>query len=93
MADRRRGADEAGADVEALAKADLPLIQEAWYRLLYEGQFRLRQSLHIRPRLVRPPPSVRHQALLYRLPFLLPIRRLVLWVPACGETLVDESPR
>ena len=32
-ADRRRRADEAGAEVEALVKADLPLIQEAWYRL------------------------------------------------------------
>ena len=32
-ADRRRRADEAGAEVEALVKADPPLIQEAWYRL------------------------------------------------------------
>ena len=32
-ADRRRRADEAGADVKALVKADPPLIQEAWYRL------------------------------------------------------------
>ena len=31
--DRRRRADEAGAEVEALLKADPPLIQEAWYRL------------------------------------------------------------
>ena len=31
--DRRRRADEAGAEVEDLVKADLPLIQEAWYRL------------------------------------------------------------
>ena len=31
--DRRRRADEAGAEVEALVKADPPLIQEAWYRL------------------------------------------------------------
>ena len=31
--DRRRQADEAGAEVEALVKADPPLIQEAWYRL------------------------------------------------------------
>ena len=31
--DRIRRADEAGAEVEALVKADLPLIQEAWYRL------------------------------------------------------------
>ena len=31
--DRRRRAEEAGAEVEALVKADLPLIQEAWYRL------------------------------------------------------------
>ena len=32
-ADRRRRADEAGAGVEALVKADPSLIQEAWYRL------------------------------------------------------------
>ena len=32
-ADRQRRADEAGAEVEALVKADLTLIQEAWYRL------------------------------------------------------------
>ena len=32
---RRRAeeAEEAGAEVEALMKADPPLIQEAWYRL------------------------------------------------------------
>ena len=32
-ADRRRRAEEPGAEVEALVKADPPLIQEAWYRL------------------------------------------------------------
>ena len=32
-ADIRRRADEAGAEVEALVKADPPLIQEAWCRL------------------------------------------------------------
>ena len=32
-ADRRRRVDKAWADVEALVKADAPLIQEAWYRL------------------------------------------------------------
>ena len=32
-ADMRWRADEAGAEVEALVKADPPLIQEAWYRL------------------------------------------------------------
>ena len=32
-ADRRRRADKAEAEVEALVKADPPLIQEAWYRL------------------------------------------------------------
>ena len=32
-ADRRRRADEVGAEVEALVKADPPLTQEAWYRL------------------------------------------------------------
>ena len=32
-ADRKRRADEAGAEVEALVEADLPLIQEAWYRI------------------------------------------------------------
>ena len=31
--DRRRRAEEAGAEVEALVKADPPLTQEAWYRL------------------------------------------------------------
>ena len=31
--DRRRRADEAGAEVEASVKADPPLIQEAWYRI------------------------------------------------------------
>ena len=31
--DRRRRADEAGAEVEALVKADPPPIQEAWYRI------------------------------------------------------------
>ena len=31
--DRRSRAEEAGAEVEALMKADPPLIQEAWYRL------------------------------------------------------------
>ena len=31
--DRRRRAEEAGAEVEALMKADPPLIQEACYRL------------------------------------------------------------
>ena len=30
--DRRRQVDEAGAEVEALVKADPPLIQEEWYR-------------------------------------------------------------
>ena len=30
--DRRQRADEAGAEVEALMKADPPLIQEVWYR-------------------------------------------------------------
>ena len=29
--DRRRRAEEAGAGVEALVKADPPLIQEVWY--------------------------------------------------------------
>ena len=32
-ADRQRRADEAGAEVEALVKADPPLIQDAWYPL------------------------------------------------------------
>ena len=32
-ADRRRRAEVAGVEVEALVKADPPLIQEAWYRL------------------------------------------------------------
>ena len=32
-ADRRRRAEEVGAEMEALVKADPPLIQEAWYRL------------------------------------------------------------
>ena len=32
-ADRRRRAEEAEVEVEALVKADPPLIQEAWYRL------------------------------------------------------------
>ena len=31
--DMRMRTEEAGAEVEALMKADLPLIQEAWYRL------------------------------------------------------------
>ena len=31
--DRRRRTEEAGAEVEAMMKADPPLIQEAWYRL------------------------------------------------------------
>ena len=31
--DRRRRAEEAGAEVEVLVKVDPPLIQEAWYRL------------------------------------------------------------
>ena len=31
--DRRRRMEEAGAAVEALMKADQPLIQEAWHRL------------------------------------------------------------
>ena len=31
--DRRSRAEEAGAEVEALVKADPPLIREAWYRL------------------------------------------------------------
>ena len=31
--DRRRRTEEAGADVEAMMKADPPLIQEAWHRL------------------------------------------------------------
>ena len=31
--DRRRRTEEAGAAVEALMKADPPLIQEAWHRL------------------------------------------------------------
>ena len=33
VADRRRRADEAGAEVEALVGADPPLIQEAWNRI------------------------------------------------------------
>ena len=33
VTDRRRREEEAGAQVEALVKADPPLIQEAWYRL------------------------------------------------------------
>ena len=32
-ADRKRRADEAGAEVEALVGADPPLIQEAWHRI------------------------------------------------------------
>ena len=32
-ADLKRRADEAGAEVEALLKADPPLIQEAWYHI------------------------------------------------------------
>ena len=32
-ADRKRRADKAGAEVEALVKADPPLIQEARYRI------------------------------------------------------------
>ena len=32
-ADRRRRADKVGAEVEALVKADPPLIQEVWYRI------------------------------------------------------------
>ena len=32
-ADRQRRADEAGVEVEALVKADPPIIQESWYRL------------------------------------------------------------
>ena len=32
-ADRKWRADKAGAEVEALVGADLPLIQEAWYRI------------------------------------------------------------
>ena len=31
--DRKRRADEAGSEVEALVKVDPPLIQEAWYRI------------------------------------------------------------
>ena len=31
--DRRMREEEVGAEVEALVKADPPLIQEAWYRL------------------------------------------------------------
>ena len=31
--DRRRRAERRGAEVEALVKADPPLIQEVWYRL------------------------------------------------------------
>ena len=31
--DRRRSTEKAGAEVEALMKADPPLIQEAWHRL------------------------------------------------------------
>ena len=31
--DRRRRTEEAGAEVEAMMKADPPLIQEAWHRL------------------------------------------------------------
>ena len=37
-ADIRRRADEAGAEVEDLVKADPPLTQEAWYRL--QGQYK-----------------------------------------------------
>ena len=32
-ADRKQRADEAGAEVEALVKADPPLINEVWYRI------------------------------------------------------------
>ena len=32
-ADWKRRADEGGSEVEVLAKADPPLIQEAWYRI------------------------------------------------------------
>ena len=32
-ADRKRRAEEAGVEVEALVGADPPLIQEAWYRI------------------------------------------------------------
>ena len=37
-ADRRRRADEAGVEVEALVKADPQLIQEAWYR--FQGWYK-----------------------------------------------------
>ena len=33
MTDRRRCAEEAGAEVEALVGVDPPLIQEAWHRI------------------------------------------------------------
>ena len=36
--DRRRRTEEAGAAVEALMKADPPLIQEAWHRL--QGRYK-----------------------------------------------------
>ena len=84
-ADPKRRADEAGAEVEALVKADLPLIQEAWYRL--------RQSLHLRPRLVRPPLSVRRQTRLHRFPHPLPVHCPVPRVPTRGDSLADEPPR
>ena len=37
-ADRKRRSEEAGAEVEALVKADPPLIQEAWYRI--QGRYK-----------------------------------------------------
>ena len=37
-ADRKRRADEAGTEVEALVGADTPLIQEAWHRI--QGWYR-----------------------------------------------------
>ena len=37
-ADQKRRSDEAGAEVEALVKADPPLIQEVWYRI--QGRYK-----------------------------------------------------
>ena len=47
--DRRRRTEEAGAEVEALMKADPPLIQEAWHRL--QGWYKAAVD--------RPPPPAR----------------------------------
>ena len=61
--DRKWRADEAGAEVEALVKADPPLIQEAWYRI--QGWYNAAVERALPPAQVTPKQITAERVALY----------------------------